>query len=65
MPFLAPDEPGSTSGGSTWSVLQGYVAKYNSKTLINTGANPIGYQYGPNAGCQVQPLTKLTTNSPP
>jgi Flp pilus assembly protein TadG len=50
---------------STWSVRQGYVAKYNTKSFVNTpgSANSVsGYTYGPNAGCTITPLTRLTTN---
>lgn len=47
---------------TTWSARQGYVAKYNTHSL-RTGTNAsTGYTYGPNAGCTVQPLTRLTTN---
>jgi Flp pilus assembly protein TadG len=47
---------------STWNARQGYVAKYNTHTL-RTGTNgSTGYIYGPNAGCQLQPLMRLTTN---
>ena len=53
-------DDGTTS--SSWSVRQGNVAKYNTHTFIHTGATPVGYQYGPNSGCSLQPLTRLTTN---
>ncbi len=48
---------------STWNARQGYVAKYNTHTFVKTGANATtGYTYGPNAGCSLQPLVRLTTN---
>jgi hypothetical protein len=51
---------GTTS--TVWNVRQGLVAKYNTHTL-RTGTNPsTGYQYGPNAGCTVQPLKRLTNS---
>lgn len=69
-PFFAPDEP-STSGyynsylpdvtnSSNWQTRQGYVAKY-TQAPTQTGTNPnTGYQYGPNAGCQLSAVTRLT-----
>lgn len=51
---------GTTS--SSWSVRQGNVAKYSS-TALRTGTNgSTGYAYGPNAGCALQPLMRLTTD---
>ena len=50
------------SASGTWSVRQGYVPKYNTHTFVNSGNNSVGYAYGPNSGCAVQPLTRLTTN---
>ena len=47
---------------NSWSVREGYVAKYNTHTFIHTGTNAVGYQYGPNAGCSLQPVMRLTTN---
>jgi Flp pilus assembly protein TadG len=48
---------------TTWSTRQGYVAKYNTKTFVNSGNNgTTGYKYGPNAGCALAPIARLTTN---
>ena len=47
---------------SSWSSRQGYVGKYNTHTFIHTGTNAVGYQYGPNAGCSLQTIMRLTTN---
>ena len=48
---------------TTWSARQGYVAKYNTKTFVNSGTNgTTGYKYGPNAGCSLAPIARLTTN---
>lgn len=78
VPYFAPDEPDTTSGQScnqagycnnylpdvststNWMTRQGYQEKY--VTAPKTGTNPIGYQFGPNSGCDVQPLTRLTTD---
>ena len=50
------------TGTNTWTAKQGYVAKYNTHAL-RTGTNgSTGYAYGPNAGCSLQPLMRLTTN---
>ncbi|HYE46250.1 MAG TPA: pilus assembly protein [Caulobacter sp.] len=71
-PFFAPDEP-SASGyynsylpdvttNTNWKFRQGYVAKYvqaPARTGINTDT---GYLWGPNAGCQLSPVTRLTTD---
>jgi len=45
-----------TSGGSTtdWRRRQGYSGKY--------GGSPSGYGLGPNRGCDMQPLMRLTTD---
>lgn len=50
---------GSTS--SSWRTRQGNELKYNKAP--KTGTAPIGYQYGPNSGCEVQPLTRLTSDT--
>lgn len=69
-PFFAPDEPSNdddyvnnylsdeVSGG--WKARQGNVAKYTKKP--KTGTNGAGYAYGPNAGCTLQPIKRLTTD---
>jgi Flp pilus assembly protein TadG len=73
VPFFAPDEPDSggdyvnnylgdaSPKGSTWQYRQGNVAKYNTKSL-KTGTNGAGYKYGPNAGCALQPIVRLTSD---
>lgn len=70
VPYFAPDEP--DSGGtyynnylddqlksSNWMELQGNVQKYNRAP--KSGNSSIGYKYGPNAGCTLQPLLRLTS----
>jgi Flp pilus assembly protein TadG len=48
---------------SSWSARQGYVAKYNTHSFLRTGTNTTtGYAYGPNAGCALQPVVRLTNN---
>ena len=48
---------------TSWSVRQGYLAKYNTTTFVKTGTNTsTNYTYGPNAGCSLQPLVRLTTD---
>ena len=50
------------TSSNTWSVRQGLVSKYNTHSL-RTGTNSsTGYAYGPNAGCTMQPLIRLTNN---
>lgn len=78
VPYFAPDEPDTTRGqscsgqgycnnylpdvtnSSDWRTRQGYQQKYISAP--RRGTNPIGYQFGPNAGCEIQPLTRLTSD---
>ena len=46
-----------------WNVRQAYVAKYNTQTFTHTGTNgSTGYQLGPNAGCSLQSLARLSTD---
>jgi Flp pilus assembly protein TadG len=70
-PYFAPDEPSSggayynsylpdVTNSSNWQTRQGYVAKYN-RAPTTTGTNSsTGYTYGPNSGCQLSPITRLT-----
>jgi Flp pilus assembly protein TadG len=75
-PYFAPDEPGSGRGTSgsyhndylpdvvssySWKVLQGYTGKYNAtpRTTLDTWSN---YHYGPNSGCELAPLARMTTD---
>jgi Flp pilus assembly protein TadG len=50
------------TSSTSWSTRQANVAKYNTHTFLSTGTNGVGYQYGPNSGCAIQPLIRLTTN---
>jgi Flp pilus assembly protein TadG len=77
-PYFAPDEPGSGRGtngsyhndylkdvttSTNWKVQQGYTAKYSAtpKTSLDSWS---GYHYGPNSGCELAPLMRLTTDFP-
>jgi Flp pilus assembly protein TadG len=77
-PYFAPDEPGTGKGtngnyhndylkdvttSTNWKVQQGYTGKYAAtpKTSLDTWSN---YHYGPNSGCELAPLMRLTTNFP-
>jgi Flp pilus assembly protein TadG len=49
--------------GTPWKERQGNVEKYNLQkygTTRRTGTSGIGYKFGPNAGCALQPLLRLT-----
>lgn len=78
VPFFAPDEPGSADGNSsysndyigdkkpnnvswTWKELQGNVNKYDQKPRTGKAKGSL-YQLGPNAGCELQSLLRLTSN---
>ena len=74
VPFFSPDEPDDSNQGYvnsylsdysgdknlTWKVKQGDPLKYTKSP--KSGTNGIGYQFGPNAGCSLQPLIRLTTD---
>jgi Flp pilus assembly protein TadG len=78
VPYFAPDEPDTpSSGGSvfynnyladglsgspTWQQRQGNNAKYQGSVKSGTNSST-GYAYGPNAGCALQPLVRLTNNA--
>jgi Flp pilus assembly protein TadG len=69
-PFFAPDEPDTSNAGyvnsylddvtgsSNWKTRQGYVAKYN--TAPKSGTNGAGYVFGPNAGCALTSISRLS-----
>ncbi len=76
-PYFWPDEPDASAGysgypndylgdaasnGWTWLQREKNQAKYTvaSKTGTQSGT---GYSYGPNGGCSMQPLIRLTTNT--
>ncbi|MDR3512847.1 MAG: pilus assembly protein [Caulobacteraceae bacterium] len=70
-PYFAPDEPDTggfynnyltdgTSGG--WQQRQGAVAKYSGSPKTGTNSST-GYAYGPNAGCALTSLLRLTDNT--
>jgi len=73
VPYFAPDEPGNNTsttyynsylndvtGSSNWLVKEQYHPKYTG--TARTGANGAGYAYGPNAGCSLTPMIRLTTD---
>ena len=72
VPYFAPDEPDWSGEGfvnnyvpdestsSNWKTRQGYLSKYDQRP--KTGTTSLGYQFGPNSGCEIKPLTRLTAN---
>jgi Flp pilus assembly protein TadG len=56
------------TSSSSWSVKQGNVAKYVPTASpaytpsVRAGTNGAGYEFGPNAGCTMEPLLRLTTD---
>lgn len=74
VPFFAPDEPDTSNGGfynsyladaagtSGWQQRQGKPTKYNTTTFLRTGPNAVGYDYGPNSGCKLAPVLRLTSD---
>ena len=51
-----------TYSSSNWKIPQGVIAKYNNGTVKSGSNASTGYVYGPNAGCQMQPLVRLSSN---
>jgi hypothetical protein len=49
------------SGTPTWQQRQGNVAKYHGTVKSGTNGST-GYVYGPNAGCALAPLQRLTNS---
>ena len=77
VPFFWPDEPDSSAGYSgypndylndqgssswTWSQREKNQLKYTVASKTGTQSST-GYAYGPNGGCAMQPLIRLTANT--
>jgi Flp pilus assembly protein TadG len=59
-----PSTVPSRSQSSNDRTRQGQVAKYGSNKVLPAASSTqsgTGYHYGPNSGCELQPLTRLTT----
>ncbi|SEG70257.1 Flp pilus assembly protein TadG [Methylobacterium sp. 190mf] len=55
---------GTRNQSSNNRTRQGQTAKYGSNRITTSSYDTqsgTGYRYGPNAGCEIQPLTRLTT----
>jgi len=75
VPYFWPDEAGNKASGSqlndylndvgsgTWKVKQQNHLKYAVGATVRAGTLMPGYTYGPNAGCGLQPMMRLTTNT--
>ena len=75
VPYFWPDEPGSKTSntyynsyladttGSGWKQLEQAHSKYALGATVRSGAFASGYNYGPNAGCGLQPMMRLTTDT--
>ena len=76
VPFFWPDEPDESAGfdnftndylndggkkKDSWLVRQKNAAKYTKAP--KSGQWDDGYTYGPNMGCSLQPMVRLTTNT--
>ncbi|MEJ0012087.1 MAG: TadE/TadG family type IV pilus assembly protein [Bauldia sp.] len=46
-----------------WKYQQGDVLKYAAGGAQQTGKTSFGYQYGPNSGCEIAPLQRLTSDT--
>jgi hypothetical protein len=77
VPYFAPDEPNiddyknsylkDIKGDRKWKGKQGNPAKYKDKKnfieSMNDTYSPFGYHYGPNSGCEMEPIARMTTDS--
>lgn len=77
VPFFAPDESDkdrnavndymsdytTTSTESDHRTRQGQITKYSRNPILQKGriSDTVPYRYGPNSGCELQPITRLTT----
>lgn len=71
VPYFAPDEPNYSgyrnnyisdeTSDSRWWYRQGYFPKYDDSPQ-QYGTNSIGYTFGPNAGCEIAPMMRLTAD---
>lgn len=76
VPFFWPDEPDSSAGFSgypnnylndvsasaSWKTREQYAPKYTVAPKVGTQSGT-GYAYGPNAGCTLQKVIRLTTDT--
>jgi len=75
VPYFWPDEPGNKNSGSyyndylndstgtNWKPLEQNTAKYTGGAgAMRGGNNNLGWAFGPNSGCNLQPLMRLGTN---
>jgi Flp pilus assembly protein TadG len=58
--YLVDGYAANLSSGTAFTVPQGAPAKYTKAP--KSGSTPIGYTYGPNAGCVMQQMLPLGTN---
>jgi hypothetical protein len=77
VPYFAPDESGSDSSNTTefynsylndltggnWKVREQNHLKYAGGAVRGGTNGATGYAYGPNAGCGLQPMIRLTTDT--
>ncbi len=71
-PYFWPDEPDDSTagrnnyqkdaGGTGWKAKEQKSSKYTT-ALTRTGAFMTGYNYGPNSGCSMQQIIRLTTDT--
>ena len=78
VPYFAPDESDkdnyavndymldypTTSAVTDYRTRQGQTTKYSKNVILQKGriSSNIPYLYGPNSGCELQPITRLTTS---
>ncbi len=48
---------------TAWKYLQGDTQKYVTGVKQQTGDTDFGYEYGPNSGCEIAPLQRLTSDT--
>lgn len=54
---------GAIASANAWKYLQGDVLKYAAGAPRTGTTGALGYKYGPNSGCEIAPLQRLTSDT--
>ena len=54
---------GPVASNLQWKYLQGDLLKYAAGKPLTGNTQNLGYEYGPNSGCEIAPLLRLTSNT--
>jgi Flp pilus assembly protein TadG len=53
----------SIPANTKWKYLQGDVLKYAAGNPLTGSTQNLGYKYGPNSGCEIAPMLRLTSDT--